>query len=417
MHMNHSIYKRTKLSCYFTYLAMSSVFSLPPLLFATFREMYGISYTLLGTLVLVNFCTQLGIDLIFSFFSRYFNVHKVIRMMPLLTSAGLCVYALIPTLFPQQAYAGLLIGTVLFSVAAGLSEVLVSPTVAAIPSDTPDKDMSTLHSLYGYGFVTVVVVSTLFLQVIGKQYWMYLTFFWATLPVIASVLLTTAKLPDMKMEQSSQKTAGSKYRTKGILLCMACIFLGACAENTMSNWISVYTENVLHMPKVWGDIFGMSLFAVLLALTRTAYAKFGRNISKTLMISMMGAVVCYVIVAVSPNAVLSLIACVAVGISTSMLWPGTLILMEEKFPAVGVAAYALMAAGGDFGASFAPQTLGILVDKIAVTDWAAALGSTLSLSAEQIGFKFGMLFAAVFPLIGILVLLYMRRHFKKAQEQ
>ena len=52
-------YRRTKLTCYFTYLAMSSVFSLPPLLFATFREMYGISYTLLGTLVLVNFCTQL----------------------------------------------------------------------------------------------------------------------------------------------------------------------------------------------------------------------------------------------------------------------------------------------------------------------------------------------------------------------
>lgn len=60
--------RRTKLTCYFTNLVMSSVFSLPPLLFAAFREMYGISYTLLGTLVLINFCTQLGIDLIFSFF-------------------------------------------------------------------------------------------------------------------------------------------------------------------------------------------------------------------------------------------------------------------------------------------------------------------------------------------------------------
>ena len=43
-----------------------------------------------------------------------------------------------------------------------------------------------------------------------------------------------------------------------------------------------------------------------------------------------------------------------------MLWPGTLILMEEKIPAVGIAGYALMAAGGDFGASIAPQTLGIV---------------------------------------------------------
>lgn len=406
-------YKRTKYACYFTYLAMSSVFSLPPLLFATFREMYGISYTLLGTLVLVNFCTQLGIDLIFSFFSRHFNIHKTIRLMPLLTAAGLCVYASIPLLFPQYAYAGLIAGTVLFSVAAGLAEVLVSPTVAALPSDTSEKDLSMLHSLYGYGFVGVVLVSTLFLNFVGNQYWMYLTFFWAVLPVIASVLLMTAKLPDMNMEQSEAKAVHSKYRTKSILLCMACIFLGACAENTMSNWISVYTEKALHMPKVWGDIFGMSLFAILLALTRTAYAKFGKNISRVLMMSMVGSIVCYLIVAFSPNAVVSLVACVAVGVCTAMLWPGTLILMEEKVPAAGVAAYALMAAGGDFGASFAPQTLGIIVDKIPAAEWAATLGNTLSLTPEQIGFKAGMLMAAVFPLFGALLLAYMKKHFRK----
>lgn len=406
-------YKRTKYACYFTYLAMSSVFSLPPLLFATFREMYGISYTLLGTLVLVNFCTQLGIDLIFSFFSRHFNIHKTIRLMPLLTAAGLCVYASIPLLFPQYAYAGLVAGTVLFSVAAGLAEVLVSPTVAALPSDTSEKDLSMLHSLYGYGFVGVVLVSTLFLNFVGNQYWMYLTFFWAVLPVIASVLLMAAKLPDMNIEQSEAKAVHSKYRTKSILLCMACIFLGACAENTMSNWISVYTEKALHMPKVWGDIFGMSLFAILLALTRTAYAKFGKNISRVLMMSMVGSIVCYLIVAFSPNAVVSLVACVAVGVCTAMLWPGTLILMEEKVPAAGVAAYALMAAGGDFGASFAPQTLGIIVDKIPAAEWAATLGNTLSLTPEQIGFKAGMLMAAVFPLFGALLLAYMKKHFRK----
>lgn len=404
--------KRTKRTCYFTYLAMSSVFSLPPLLFATFRELYGISYTLLGTLVLVNFCTQLGIDLIFSFFGRHFNIHRTIRLMPLVTASGLCIYALIPALFPQLAYIGLVVGTVLFSVAAGLGEVLLSPAVAALPSETPEKDMSTLHSLYGYGLVGVVLVSTLFLHFAGNRYWMYLTFFWAVLPVIASVLLFAAKLPDMNMEQSGVEEIRSGYRTKGIALCMACIFLGACAENTMSNWISVYTENVLRMPKMWGDIFGMCLFAAFLALTRSAYAKFGKNIFRVLMMGMLGAIACYAFVAVSSNAVLSLIGCVLVGICTSMLWPGTLILMEEKVPAVGVSAYALMAAGGDLGASFAPQTMGIVVDRISVTRWAQELGGSLSLSPEQVGFKAGMLVAAVFPLLGVLLLLYMRKFFK-----
>ena len=409
--MDKSNYRRTKFTCYFTYLAMSSVFSLPPLLFATFRELYGISYTLLGTLVLINFCTQLGIDLIFSFFSKYFNIHKTIRLMPLLTAVGLCTYALIPTLFPKSAYVGLVVGTVMFSVAAGLGEVLISPTVAALPSDTPEKDMSTLHSLYGYGLVSVVLISTVCLQFIGNEYWMYLTFFWAALPVIASILLMTCKLPDMDIEHGKSEKINSKHRTTGLALCMMCIFLGACAENTMSNWISVYTENVLHMPKVWGDIFGMCLFAVLLALTRTAYAKYGKNIFKVLCLSMAGSVVCYLMVSFSQNDILSLLACIALGICTSMLWPGTLIFMEEKVPMVGVAAYALMAAGGDLGASVAPQTLGIIVDNISLTQWAQNLGNTLSLSAEEIGFKVGMLIAAAFPILGLILLAYMKKHF------
>lgn len=410
-------YKRTKRACYFTYLAMSSVFSLPPLLFATFRELYGISYTLLGTLVLVNFCTQLGVDLIFSFFSKRFNIHKTVRLMPLVTASGLCVYALIPMMFPQYAYIGLVTGTVLFSVAAGLGEVLVSPTVAALPSETPEKDMSVLHSIYGYGFVGVVLISTLFLNFVGNQYWMYLTFFWASLPVIASILLCTAKLPDMNMDHSeAAKATKSKHRTKGIILCMLCIFLGACAENTMSNWISVYTEKVLQMPKMWGDIFGMCLFAALLALTRSAYAKFGKKISRVMMMSMAGAGVCYTLVAFSTNNMVSLIGCILVGICTSMLWPGTLIWMEEKVPAVGVSAYALMAAGGDFGASFAPQTMGIIVDKISITQWAQTLGNNLSLSPEQVGFKVGMLIAAIFPILGLILVVYMKRFFKASHD-
>ena len=119
-------YKRTKHACYFAYLAMSSIFSLPPLLFNTFRGMYGISYTLLGTLVLINFCTQLTVDLIFTFFTKYFNPHITVRIMPCLTTLGLLIYAAVPTFFPQIAYVGLVVGTVIFSIAAGLCEVMLS---------------------------------------------------------------------------------------------------------------------------------------------------------------------------------------------------------------------------------------------------------------------------------------------------
>ena len=92
MEVERNRFKRTKFACYMAYFTMSSVFSLPPLLFITLREQYGISYTLLGTLVLTNFCTQLTVDLIFTFFSKKINVAKIVRVMPLITSAGLFTY-------------------------------------------------------------------------------------------------------------------------------------------------------------------------------------------------------------------------------------------------------------------------------------------------------------------------------------
>ena len=410
--MSVNKFKRTKYACYYTYLAMSSVFSLPPLLFLTFREMYGISYTLLGTLVLVNFCTQLTIDLIFTFFTKYFNIHKTIKIMPLLTSLGLFIYALTPIFFPQHAYAGLLTGTVIFSVAAGLCEVLLSPLIAAIPSDNPDRDMSFLHSLYAYGVLTVVIISTIFLKIAGSQNWMYLTFFWALLPIISFILFSASPMPDINISQNTNK-ASNKNIKYGLALCTVCIFLGSAAENVMTNWISGYIENSLGISKVVGDILGMAVFAILLGAGRTLYAKYGKNISKILLLGMIGASVCYLTAGFSKNVIVSMTACILTGFCTSMLWPGTLILMEENYPNLGVTAYALMAAGGDLGGSVAPQLMGIVVDTVSVSNFAHNLSNTLSLSAEQIGMKTGMIISSLFPILGIILLIYMIKYFKK----
>ena len=407
--------KHTKHACYFAYLAMSSIFSLPPLLFNTFRTMYGISYTLLGTLVLINFCTQLTVDLIFTFFTKYFNPHKTVRIMPCLTTLGLLVYALVPTFFPQIAYLGFVVGTVIFSIAAGLCEVMLSPTVAALPSDNPDRDMSMLHSLYAFGILFVIVLSTAFFALFGQANWMYLTLFFAALPVIASVLFMLSPMPDMQKSSQQEKTRSGRRRVIGMTLCVACIFFGSCAENTMSNWISGYMENALHIPKAVGDLVGLAAFAVLLGLTRIAYAKFGKNIFRMLCVGMVGAAVCYLVVVFSPGIAPALIACVLTGIFTSMLWPGTLIMMEENIPAVGVAAYALMASGGDLGASVAPQLMGIVTDAVSASPLGARLAAELALSPEQVGLKAGMLACSAFPILGIAVLFVTVRFFKRGK--
>ena len=405
------MYKRTKLACYATNLSMSVVCNLSPLLFMTFREMYGISYTLLGFLVVVNYSTQLLVDLIFTVFERRFNIAAAVRVTPIVALFGLMLYAVMPSLFPQSAYLWLVLGTVIFSIAMGLCEVLISPVIAAIPAENPEREMSKLHAVYAWGVVGVVVISTLFLLLVGRENWRYLALFWCLLPLIASILFARAPLP--RMEHGTTDGQGASKLSVGILLCAACIFLGGASECTMAQWVSGYIENALAIPKVIGDIAGVALFAVMMGIGRTMYSKIGKNISRVMLCGMAGAFACYLVASLFGNPIVCLIGCVACGICVAMLWPGTLIWMGERFPTAGVAAYALMAAGGDFGASVAPQLVGVLADTVADSPVAQSLTLSLSLTAEQIGIRAGMLAASVFPLMGTILVLCMRRYFKK----
>ncbi|MBR3872545.1 MAG: MFS transporter [Clostridia bacterium] len=393
--------KRLKWACYFTNISMAVAGNLPPILFLTFRSMYGVSYSLLGLLVLVNFITQLGIDLVFSFFSHRFNIPKTVRFIPVLTVVGLMVYALWPVLLPQAAYAGLIMGTVLFSVSAGLGEVLISPVIAALPSDDPDREMSRLHSVYAWGAVGVVLLSTLFILAFGGRNWPWLAILFAAVPLTSAILFSRAQIPHL---DTPEKASGALQLLKnsGVWLCVAGIFLGGASELVMAQWASGYLEQSMGIPKVWGDVLGVALFSVMLGMGRTLYGKFGRNIERVLLAGGIGASVCYLTAALCDIPAIGLLACALTGLCVSMLWPGSLTVSSERFPAGGVFIFALMAAGGDLGASVGPQLIGVITDAVLANPQTAHLGM-----------RVGMLVAALFPLLSIPVYAKLYREKKK----
>lgn len=404
-------YKLTKKSCYLTGITMSIATNLSPLLFLTFRDMYGLSYTLLGLLVVINFVTQLSVDLIFTFFTKYFNIHKTVRITPFVAFVGLIIYAILPRLFPGMAFLWIALGTVICSAGSGLAEVLMSPVIAAIPSKNPESEMSKLHSMYAWGVVGVVILSTLFLLVFGSTNWMYLALFWSIVPLTAFLMFLKSKLPEMNDFGETQKQ--TKIFSKGIVLCAVCLFFGGAAECTMGQWASGFIENAIGIPKVYGDIIGVAFLAALMGMGRTLYSKYGKKIINILLFGMLGASICYLAASLSLSPVVGITACALTGLFTSMLWPGTLIYLEEKFDNVSVAVYALMAAGGDMGAAVAPQMVGILSDKFGVTNPALKISEIFHISAEQVGMRAGLLVAGFFPIAGLLCVLCMKKYFKK----
>ncbi len=411
--MNTKNTQRLRLSCYMTNISMAAVACFCPLLFVTFRELYGISYALIGLMVLINFATQLGIDLLFSFFSKKFNIPLSVKAMPILTVAGFLLYAVTPAVFSGNEFYGLLAATVLCSVSGGLCEVLISPIVAALPSDDPEGDMSRLHSTYAWGLVGAVPFGTLFLKLIGEQNWMWLAVAFAALPALTALLFAGSTLPELRNEDEKQGGGMGPAVKSGVLIFVFCIFLGGSSECSMSQWCSGFAEKALGIDKVWGDLFGLTLFGAMLGLGRSLYAKFGKNIGRVLTLGMVGAVVCYLVAALIPVPLVGLVACGLTGFCTSMLWPGSLISMSERIPQGGVTVFALMAAGGDLGAAVGPQLIGLVTDGVAKTDAAARLAISLGQTPDAIAMRAGMLVAALFPLAGIAVVAAIRKRAKK----
>ncbi len=405
-------YTTLKFACYTTNITMSVVSSLSPVLFATFHDKYNISYSLLGLLIAINFSTQLIIDLIFSFFSHKFNIAKTVKLTPVFASVGLLIYGLSPFIFKNSVYIGLCIGTVIFALSGGLGEVLISPVIAAIPSKNPDHEMSKLHSIFAWGVVGVIIFDTLFLKVAGYDNWQYLCFVLMLIPLISSFLFLKSDIPKMETPERVSGALGM-LKNRQVWICFFAIFLGGAAECTMSQWSSNYLETALGIPKVWGDIFGVALFSVFLGLGRSLYAKSGKNIGFILFLCGIGSTVCYFTAAVSNVAVIGLLACAFTGFCTSMLWPGSLIAASDRITKGGIFIYAMMAAGGDLGASVVPQLVGVVTDIVSSGDRFLQLAQNLNISTEQLGMKLGILIGMLFPLIAIPLYRYIWKTSKK----
>jgi len=390
-------YGLVKYACYTTSVSMSVVANLSPLLFLTFHNLYDISFSMLGALVLINFCMQLAVDLVLSFYSHKLNLSKMVKVTPALTAFGLLIYSVFPFLFPNSVYLGLVIGTIIFAASGGLAEVLISPVIVELPTDNPEREMSKAHSVYAWGVVGVVILSTIFLLLFGTENWQWLALLWIIVPLTSCCLFLKSVVPPLKTPERASNVL-LLFKKKDFIVCLICIFLGGASECTMAQWSSSYLEQALGIRKVWGDIFGVALFALMLGLGRSLYAKYGKNIYKTLAVSATGAAVCYIVAAVSNIPLIGLVSCVLTGLVTAMLWPGSLIMASDKFPSAGVTVYALMAAGGDLGGALGPQLVGAVTDLAVVNADVQNFSVILSMTTEQLAMKIGLLAASVFPL-------------------
>jgi fucose permease len=382
-------FSHTRQACYAAYVTQAIVNNLAPLLFIVFQADYGVPYEMLGRLVLLNFVTQLITDLAAVAVVDRVGYRRPLVLAHALVAAGLLLLATLPPLTPSP-YLGLALAVVVYGVGGGLLEVLVSPLVEALPGLRERKAaaMSLLHSFYCWGQVFVVLGTTLLLAQVGHTRWRSLPLLWTVVPLANLVVLLRVPMPPT-VPVEHRTSLGRLLGTPAFAVFFVLMLCAGAAELTMSQWSSLFAEQALGMPKVWGDLLGPCLFAVLMGLARFGYGIAGERIRLVPALAASGALAtaCYLVAALAGAPLASLVGCALCGLAVSLLWPGTFSLAAARFPAGGAAMFGLLAVAGDAGGAFGP--------------WLAGLVADLS----PAGLRAGMLAGTIFPLGVVLALL------------
>ncbi len=392
-------HRSTMLACYNGYITQAICINLAPLLYLTFQRSYGLTLGQISLLIAANFAVQLTIDLVASLFARDMNLRVLIVFAHFATVVGLVGLGIFPEILPP--FAGLLLAEGLLGIGGGFTEVVISPLMEACPTEGKSGNMSLLHSFYCWGQASVVLFSGIYFYFFHiDTYWHYLPMLWAIIPLIGGIafcIVPLYKLPSDENRDREGSVAGlfSNPIFISFLLMMLC---AGASEMIMSQWASNFVESALGVEKSLGDLLGPCMFALMMALCRVFYGKFSEklNLKKMMIVSCMLCIVAYLLAAFSPYPVLSLVGCALCGLSVGIFWPGTLSYASAHLPHGGLAMFALLAVAGDAGCLTGP----------------ALAGSVAGLFSGELRYAF--LFAMIFPIINIGVLL-LRKDNKKGK--
>lgn len=377
-------YKKTLFACYLGFITQAISANFAPLLFLTFKDTYGISFEMIALIPMIFFLTQLLVDLVAVKFADVIGYRTCVVASQAVSAAGLILMAFLPDIMTSP-FIGILISVVLYAIGSGLVEVLLSPIVEACPFENKAGVMSLLHSFYCWGAVGVILGSTLFFAVFGTSHWQILTLIWAVVPLLNIFNFLSCPIERL-VEDGDGLRIGQLLRLPLFLLMIALMICAGASELTMSQWASAFTESALGVPKTVGDLAGPCLFAVFMGLSRVFYAKKSEklDLSKIMLICGSLCVACYLLAALSPFSIISLIGCALCGLAVGIMWPGTISISSQKCPRGGTAMFAFLALAGDLGAAIGPTVVGKIAD---------AVGGNL---------KTGLLFATMFPAFMIL---------------
>lgn len=382
-------YRSTMNACFTGYIVQAIVNNFVPLLFVTFQNSWHIPLSRITMLITVNFIIQLSVDLASAGFVDRLGYRASAVTAHLFSAAGLLMLTFLPDMMPDPFY-GILISVIVYAVGGGLIEVLISPIIESCPTDNKETAMSLLHSFYCWGYMGVVLFSTVFFALFGTENWRALTLVWAVIPVVNAVVFCRVPLFSLDENEETGMSISSLISDRKFLMLMLMMLSAGAGEQSVSQWASTFAEEGLGLSKTVGDLAGPMMFALMMGFSRVLYSRYGDRIEldSAMKCSAAACALSYVCIAI-PSSVLGIVGCALCGFSVGILWPGTFSLASRSLVRGGTAMFALLALAGDLGCTAGPTLAGMI---------SSAAGDNLRL---------GVFAAVIFPVMFLIAAVFL----------
>ena len=355
---NNKKYRKTLIACYLGFITQAICANFAPLLFITFHNQYGITFSRLALISTVFFFTQLLVDLVCAKIVDYIGYRTCVVAAEVTSGLGLLGLGFLPEI-TKTPFSGIILSVIIYAIGSGLTEVLVSPIVEACPFENKEGTMSLLHSFYCWGSVGVILGSTVFFTVFGIESWKILAIIWSLVPLYNIYNFVTCPIEQL-VEDGESMTMGQLFKTGLFWLFIVLMVCAGSSEIAMAQWASAFAESALHVSKTIGDLAGPCGFAICMGISRVLYGKYGEKVDLTVYMAGSGILcfVCYLLAALSSLPILGLIGCALCGFSVGIMWPGSISISARILPKGGTAMFALLALAGDLGGAVGPAIVG-----------------------------------------------------------
>jgi MFS family permease len=275
---------------------------------------------------------------------------------------GLIGLTSLPALL-RSPFVGLSTAIVIYGVGGGIINVVINPIIEGISGEKASENRSFIYSFYCWGFIFLIIASTILFSVWGISTWRLVAGIHAIIPFVGGACFMLVPIV-ARQAKTSRFALMQLFAEKSFLCVMILIFCAGAAEQSMSQWASLFAESGLGIAKPAGDIAGPCVFATLMGISRILYSRTGRKVrpEKYMLISASACGLSYLLAVFSPLPVVTFCGCGMIGLFVGILWPGTLSLASAGFRSEDASMFAALILAGNVGCSVGPTIVGVVAE-------------------------------------------------------